>query len=157
MTLSFTKWWKWQTMLSIGTFPKTQAIWTKYCIYIYPCYLSMCTVLVSIVLHSVLPKNTLITSHGCLNHSNLEMEAECLTKNLSYLNLNISKTKKKCKQAIKSTRTRKSYWTHYFHFTQITDKNLQFPFKNWRFYHLSHFHSIHEALWMQIFVFLGPK
>ena len=93
----------------------------------------MCTVLVSIVLHSVLPKNTLITSHGCLNHSNLEMEAECLTKNLSYLNLNISKTKKKCKQAIKSTRTRKSYWTHYFHFTQITDKNLQFPFKNWRF------------------------
>ena len=22
-------------MLSIGTFPKTQAIWTKYCIYIY--------------------------------------------------------------------------------------------------------------------------
>ena len=93
----------------------------------------MCTVLVSIVLHSVLPKNTLITSHGCLNHSNLEMEAECLTKNLSYLNLNISKTKKKCKQAIKSTRTRKSYWTHYFHFTQITDKNLQFPFKNWWF------------------------
>ena len=27
------------------------------------------------------------------NHSNLEMEAEFLTKNLSYLNLNISRTK----------------------------------------------------------------
>ena len=31
--------------------------------------------------------------HGCPNHSNLEMEAECLTKILSYLNLNISRTK----------------------------------------------------------------
>ena len=25
--------------------------------------------------------------HGCSNHSNLEMEAECMTKTLSYLNL----------------------------------------------------------------------
>ena len=33
------------------------------------------------------------TFHGCKNHSNLEMEAECLTKTLSYLNLNISRTK----------------------------------------------------------------
>ena len=31
---------------------------------------------------------------ACSNHSNLEMEAECLTKTLSYLNLNISRTKK---------------------------------------------------------------
>ena len=31
--------------------------------------------------------------HGCSNHSNLEMEAECLTKTFSYLNLNISRTK----------------------------------------------------------------
>ena len=31
--------------------------------------------------------------HGCSNHSNLEMEAECLTKTLSCLNLNISRTK----------------------------------------------------------------
>ena len=31
--------------------------------------------------------------HGCSNHSNLEMEAECLTKTLTYLNLNISRTK----------------------------------------------------------------
>ena len=30
---------------------------------------------------------------GCSNHSNLEMEAECLTKTLSCLNLNISRTK----------------------------------------------------------------
>ena len=32
-------------------------------------------------------------NHSCSNHSNLEMEAECLTKTLSYLNLNISRTK----------------------------------------------------------------
>ena len=32
-------------------------------------------------------------SHGCSNHSDLEMEAERLTKTLSYLNLNISRTK----------------------------------------------------------------
>ena len=31
--------------------------------------------------------------HSCSDHSNLEMEAECLTKNLLYLNLNISRTK----------------------------------------------------------------
>ena len=31
--------------------------------------------------------------HSCSNHSNLEMEAEFLTKTLSYLNLNISRTK----------------------------------------------------------------
>ena len=31
--------------------------------------------------------------HGCSNHLNLEMEAECLMKTLSYLNLNISRTK----------------------------------------------------------------
>ena len=30
------------------------------------------------------------SSYGCSNHSNSEMEAECLAKNLSYLNLNIS-------------------------------------------------------------------
>ena len=32
-------------------------------------------------------------THGYSNHSNLEMEAECLTKNLSCLNLDISTTK----------------------------------------------------------------
>ena len=31
--------------------------------------------------------------HGCSNHSSLEMEAECVTKTLSYLNLNMSRTK----------------------------------------------------------------
>ena len=34
-----------------------------------------------------------IKPHGCSNNSNLEMEAECLTKNMSHLNLNISRTK----------------------------------------------------------------
>ena len=38
-------------------------------------------------------KGTQSTVHGCSNHSNLEMEVECLTKTLSYLNLNISRTK----------------------------------------------------------------
>ena len=31
--------------------------------------------------------------HGCSNRFNMEMEAEFLTKNLVYLNLNISRTK----------------------------------------------------------------
>ena len=31
------------------------------------------------------------TPHSCLNHLNWEMEAECLTKNLSYLDFNISR------------------------------------------------------------------
>ena len=31
--------------------------------------------------------------HGCSNHLNLETKAECRTKNLPYLNLNISRTK----------------------------------------------------------------
>ena len=31
--------------------------------------------------------------HGCSSHSNLEIEAKCLTKNLPYLNLNIFTTK----------------------------------------------------------------
>ena len=34
-----------------------------------------------------------LRNYGCSNHSNLEMEAEFLTKNMSYLNLNISRTK----------------------------------------------------------------
>ena len=32
-------------------------------------------------------------NHGCSNHSNLKMEPECLIKNMSYLNLNILRTK----------------------------------------------------------------
>ena len=32
-------------------------------------------------------------SHGCSNYLNLDMEVEYLTKNLSYLNLNIFRTK----------------------------------------------------------------
>ena len=36
---------------------------------------------------------TLRFQHSCSNHWNLEMEAECLTKTLSYLKLNISRTK----------------------------------------------------------------
>ena len=34
-----------------------------------------------------------INIHGCSNHLNLEMEAECLTKTLPCLNLNISRIK----------------------------------------------------------------
>ena len=45
-------------------------------------------------LNIISAKQTLdIWWHGCSNHLNLEMEAGCLTKTLSYLNLNISKTK----------------------------------------------------------------
>ena len=33
------------------------------------------------------------SQHGCSNHLNSEMETECLTKTLSYLSLNISRTK----------------------------------------------------------------
>ena len=36
---------------------------------------------------------SLVITHGCSNHWNLEMEAECLTKHFPYLNLNISRTK----------------------------------------------------------------
>ena len=43
------------------------------------------------------------------------------------------------RRAVKSTRTRKGYRTYCFHFTQITDKNLQFPFKNWQFSRLTRF------------------
>ena len=38
-------------------------------------------------------QNQLMTGHGCSDHLNLKMEAECLMKNLSYLDLNISRTK----------------------------------------------------------------
>ena len=50
--------------------------------------------------------------HCCSNHSNLEVEAEFLMKNLSYLNLNISRTKNGRKQVVKSSRTMKSYRTY---------------------------------------------
>ena len=72
--------------------------------------------------------------HGCSNHSNLEMEAECLTKTLSYLNLNISRTKNSRNKLQKVLEQRRVIeHTDYSHFTQITDKNLQFSFKNWQF------------------------
>ena len=37
--------------------------------------------------------NSGVDDHGCSNHLNLEMEAECLMKNVPYLNLRISRTK----------------------------------------------------------------
>ena len=44
--------------------------------------------------HNSVKTYVIIVYHGCSNHhSDLEMEAECLTKNLSYLNLDISRTK----------------------------------------------------------------
>ena len=42
--------------------------------------------------------------HGCSNHSNLEMNAECLMKTMSYLNSNISRTKNG-----RNARIKKSY------------------------------------------------
>ena len=59
-----------------------------------------------------------LASHGCSNHSNLEMEAVSLTKTLSYLNLYLQ-NKKWYNQAVKLARIKKSYNTDYFHFTQI--------------------------------------
>ena len=73
--------------------------------------------------------------YSCSYHSNLEMEAKCLTTNLSYLNLNISRTRNggnKCKKYILE-QGRVTKHTDYFHFTQITYKNSQFAFKYWRF------------------------
>ena len=67
------------------------------------------------------------TWYGCLNHSDLEMEAESLTKKLVILEFKYLQNKKWYKQPVKSTRIRKNC----FHFTQITDKNLQFYFKSW--------------------------
>ena len=43
------------------------------------------------------------------------------------------KNKKWQKQTVKSASAVKSYTIYYFHFAQITDKNLQFSFKNWQF------------------------
>ena len=54
-------------------------------------------------------------------------------KNLVMLEFKYLQTKKWQKQAVKSARVKKSYRTYYFHFTQITDKNSQFSFKNQRF------------------------
>ena len=50
--------------------------------------------------------------HGCSNHSNLEMEAECLTKKLVTLEFKNLQNKKWKKQAVKNTAMRKSYRTY---------------------------------------------
>ena len=50
--------------------------------------------------------------HGCSNHSNLEMEAECLTKKLVTLEFKNLQNKKWKKQAVKNTTIRKSYRTY---------------------------------------------
>ena len=50
--------------------------------------------------------------HGCSNHLNLEMKAECLTKKLTVLEFKDLQNKKRYKQAAKSIRTRKSYKTY---------------------------------------------
>ena len=72
--------------------------------------------------------------HSCSSHSNLEIEVESLKKNLSYLNLNISRTKNgknKLQKLIEQGRVIEL--TDCCHFTQKTEKNLQFPFKNGQF------------------------
>ena len=83
--------------------------------------------------------------HTCSNHSNLEMEAKCLTKNLPCLNLNISRTKNginKLKEVLEQGR--------------VIEYTYNFPSKVDDFQHLPHFCSIRQALWMQIFVFFWP-
>ena len=62
------------------------------------------------------------------------------------------------KQAVKITRTRKSYRTYCFHFIQITDKKLAVSFQKWAIFNIYQvlLSSICETPWMQIFVFLQP-
>ena len=50
--------------------------------------------------------------HCSSNHSNLEIEAECPTKNLSYLDLDISGSKNGRNNGGKRARIRKSYRTY---------------------------------------------
>ena len=95
-----------------------------------------------------------MTFHSCSNHSNLEMEAGMSDQKLAILEFTYLQNKKWQKQAVKSTRTRKSYRTYCFHFTQITEKTSNSPSKIGNFRHLPPFCSIHEALQIQIFVFL---
>ena len=94
--------------------------------------------------------------HGCSNHSNLEMEAECLTKNISYLNLNISRRKNgrnKLWKVLESGRVIEH--TDSFYLTGITEKKTcNFPLKVDDFQHLPCFLSIREAPRMHI---LGTK
>ena len=49
-------------------------------------------------------------------------------ENLVILEFKYLQNKKWLKQAVKSARIKKSYITHYFYFTQITNKNSQFSF-----------------------------
>ena len=69
-----------------------------------------------------------MTFHGCSNHSNLEMEAQCLTKNLPYLNLHISRTKNGRNKLQKVPEQGRVIELTVF--TQIPEKNSQFLFKN---------------------------
>ena len=65
----------------------------EYCCHVWAgapsCYLELLDKLQKRICRTVGPS---LTVH-CSNHSNLEMEAEFLMKNLPYLNLNISRTK----------------------------------------------------------------
>ena len=54
-------------------------------------------------------------------------------KNLVILEVKYLQNKKWQRQAVKSARIKKILRTYYFHFFEITDKNLQFSFKNWSF------------------------
>ena len=77
-------------------------------------------------------------------------------ENLVILEFKYLQNKKWWKQAVKSARINKNYRTYYFHFTQITDKNSIF-LQKLAIFNICHvFTSIHEPLWMQIFVFLQP-
>ena len=67
-------------------------------------------------------------------------------ENLVILKFKYLQNKKWLKQAVISARIKKSYRTYYFHFTQITDKNLHFPSKIGDFQNLPHFRSIGDKL-----------
>ena len=76
---------------------------------------------------------------------------------LVILEFNYLQNKKWQKQAVKSTRIRKSYRTYWF-FLIYSDnwKTCNFPSKIGNFQHLPRFRAICEATWIQIFVFLQP-
>ena len=61
------------------------------------------------------------------------MEAQCLMKNLSYLKINISRTKNDRNKLQKVLEQGVVDDTDCFHLIQITNKNSQFIFKTWWF------------------------
>ena len=59
-------------------------------------------------------------------------------KKLVKLEVKYLQNKKWYKQAVKSTRIRKSYTTYYFHFTQITEKCFAMPLQKLAIFNIYH-------------------